>query len=795
MKNKLVMIFLFLSINLFQNKIEAAELTQEEKENKLLLFPFNLERARLQATQEDQIKKLKKAIVTLKPLSIPEELKETVVKGSLIKWTYDTKPWENIESTDNINEENVETLLQASHQYSIPKIAVFFQKQIPTEDQFKDKNDKLCPLILSTVKGWYIPSLILLNNTKNKEFKIFNLDISAQNKLGQTALNLGIEEGDLNNKNIVKTIKLLINNIKPISLRTKNNEGNTALHSAIKRLAGEFPNAPELKKEGIKNLLEIIEILKIKGGDRLLKEKNIKEETPFQIYNAKQEEIGKKLTPEQITKLKEILKPELEEIIEPKTPETKTPETKTVETKTVETEAPGIIKTFPITEQETLNKFIEGIAKAKKESSNANKINIIKMLVQQTGIPEEFQGAKLEKENWENITDIDGIIQNALEFLLYIKLEKLDDYLSANFKWSDWLKGSIITPLIEEGKLNLNGARPINIDIKLKRKENEIFDVLIKINQITPIKNLSVIHQNKFKRVPDAISDLKEIEILDFSKNNIKELPTTIANLEKLQTLNLSNNKKLNKIPKEIIEWGKQEGHSLNIKDTKFIELQEKTEKIIKEAIKAIEEAEKIGADVSSAKGQLNGEEGALKKFKDGEFADAEILANTAKDSALKAIKAKQKEIKGKEEEKVIEKIEIPEKPTPEIAPIKETEIKKEIEKEKTKIKDKKDKEPIKEEPEWKLTIKELEERATAEKILKINQKEKEALIEWAKTEINKLPKDKRTAIRNSVRISVRKRRDIEFKKAIAETIFATSLMFKQLYHSNQIDILKEATE
>ena len=60
---------------------------------------------------------------------------------------------------------------------------------------------------------------------------------------------------------------------------------------------------------------------------------------------------------------------------------------------------------------------------------------------------------------------------------------------------------------------------------------------------------------------------------------------------------------------------------------------------------------------------------------------------------------------------------------------------------------------------------------------------------------IKELSEEKRTAIENAVRIGVRKKREIAFKKAISETIFAEELIFKQLYLSNQIDILKEATE
>ena len=436
------------------------------------------------------------------------------------------------------------------------------------------------------------------------------------------------------------------------------------------------------------------------------------------------------------------------------------------------------IKIFPVSNKENLNQFIVEIVKAKKETDNSKKTEIIETLVKKTGIPEEFQGAKLEKENWQNITDIDDIIQNALEFLLYTKLEKLDDYLSANFKWNNWLKESIIIPLIEEGKLNFDGAGSTNIDIKTKNNEKNIFDVLIKVNQISPIKKLSIINQKHLKKIPDSISNLKEIEILDISKNNLTELPTTIANLENLTTLNLSNNKKLTNIPKEIIKWDKIEGHSLNTENTKFIELKTKAEKAIQKAEEAIEKTKKIETEITSAENQLNGEEGAKKKFEDGEFTEAIVLANTAKASALEVSNLKQKDTKT----------------TKEIITEEEPEETTEVEKEEiTEIVEEETK--TEEEPEWQTIIKKLQERATDKKMLRIKNKEKKALIEWAKEKIKELSEEKRTAIENAVRIGVRKKREIAFKKAISETIFAEELIFKQLYLSNQIDILKEATE
>lgn len=48
---------------------------------------------------------------------------------------------------------------------------------------------------------------------------------------------------------------------------------------------------------------------------------------------------------------------------------------------------------------------------------------------------------------------------------------------------------------------------------------------------------------NLLRRIPDEISELRNLEHLDVSKNQLTELPAPICRLNKLQFLNVSDNK------------------------------------------------------------------------------------------------------------------------------------------------------------------------------------------------------------------------------------------------------------
>ena len=71
------------------------------------------------------------------------------------------------------------------------------------------------------------------------------------------------------------------------------------------------------------------------------------------------------------------------------------------------------------------------------------------------------------------------------------------------------------------------------------------------------------LQENKIKKLPEEITQLKCLVILNLAKNCLKVLPDTMGQLKNLSYLNISFNKDLNKLPKSL-------GYAQQIQDLQF---------------------------------------------------------------------------------------------------------------------------------------------------------------------------------------------------------------------------------
>lgn len=60
------------------------------------------------------------------------------------------------------------------------------------------------------------------------------------------------------------------------------------------------------------------------------------------------------------------------------------------------------------------------------------------------------------------------------------------------------------------------------------------------------------LHENSLKKLPDEITCLSNLEILNLSNNALKHLPNLLGNLRNIRTLNIGNNKDLKSLPKSL---------------------------------------------------------------------------------------------------------------------------------------------------------------------------------------------------------------------------------------------------
>jgi len=60
------------------------------------------------------------------------------------------------------------------------------------------------------------------------------------------------------------------------------------------------------------------------------------------------------------------------------------------------------------------------------------------------------------------------------------------------------------------------------------------------------------IHQNKLKKLPESLGNLRHLQTLNLSNNNLKELPASLGCLGRLRSLNVTANLKLSRLPKTL---------------------------------------------------------------------------------------------------------------------------------------------------------------------------------------------------------------------------------------------------
>ena len=81
----------------------------------------------------------------------------------------------------------------------------------------------------------------------------------------------------------------------------------------------------------------------------------------------------------------------------------------------------------------------------------------------------------------------------------------------------------------------------------------------------------------KLSKVPEAVTDLTDVEELDLSDNNLTELPTSINKLKNLEVLRLDNNQ-LSELPETVCElinltWLDVSDNKLSVLPTHFSHL------------------------------------------------------------------------------------------------------------------------------------------------------------------------------------------------------------------------------
>ncbi len=133
-----------------------------------------------------------------------------------------------------------------------------------------------------------------------------------------------------------------------------------------------------------------------------------------------------------------------------------------------------------------------------------------------------------------------------------------------NKDFSDYSETFIDLGKIEKYKL-LYALRIIKKGFKSNRNLTEFYNstdlaleymniekIPEKISQLKNLKILFLVH-NEIKQIPKEIGQLKNLEILNLRDNKIKEIPKEIGQLNNLKILDLSYNK-IEKIPKEIAQ-------------------------------------------------------------------------------------------------------------------------------------------------------------------------------------------------------------------------------------------------
>jgi len=72
------------------------------------------------------------------------------------------------------------------------------------------------------------------------------------------------------------------------------------------------------------------------------------------------------------------------------------------------------------------------------------------------------------------------------------------------------------------------------------------------MRKVFPLRQVLLVNQNKLKKLPETLGNLKRLQTLDVSHNNLKELPLSLGSLVRMRSLDVKANPKLNKLPKTL---------------------------------------------------------------------------------------------------------------------------------------------------------------------------------------------------------------------------------------------------